>query len=340
MDKIYLKRANKIREDIFGLLDSCQPNLNERVFVKGNMYCCPWEKSVSTSPEVMNSVVDWLLEKGHTVKYGDIVPIKNSAITNYSNGISRKDLMINLNKESNLTNLILDENLSVRIPSFLLEYDILNVPVMKTHAETLLSCACKNLMGLLPKTKDRENIHKKGLDHYIGLLYKGMEGRVKCSVVDGIYSMEGNGPRYGKAVDTNILFAGNNLEAVDNFALTLIGSSRHPEYLEKKDYELITDILLDIKLKSPDALSSKYFTGKPSFGESGVFATMIDKITEIHGDKTNIVFREGDIKEEHVNIAVNNDAKGANFYVNGNSPSRRELRGLLGIVNSRGKNDG
>ncbi|MBU4502792.1 MAG: DUF362 domain-containing protein, partial [Nanoarchaeota archaeon] len=177
--------------------------------------------------------------------------------------------------------------------------------------------------------KDRENIHNKGLDKGIKSLYEVNKRLIKYNVVDSIFVMEGNGPIKGDVKEGNAIFGGRDAECVDSFASTLIDIDEVPGYLETlKDYVLEGDDL-GIRLKGPNLLSDKYYTGKPSLGFLGVFATMLDDIIFALGKNINFVFRGGRPKKNNINIGVN--VPGLDHFVSGNPPSRRDIRKVLGV---------
>ncbi|MBC8418553.1 MAG: DUF362 domain-containing protein [Desulfobacterales bacterium] len=107
----------------------------------------------------------------------------------------------------------------------LLESDFLiNLPVLKTHAQTIVSLGLKNLKGALD-ISSRKKCHSpsKGLslDQYISLL--GEKLPPTLTLIDGIYSLE-RGPGFGgKAHRRDVLIASNNILAADMVGALALG---------------------------------------------------------------------------------------------------------------------
>ena len=122
-----------------------------------------------------------------------------------------------------IVNLTNDEQTQIEIPgakalkkvylsNTILESDlIINLPKLKTHKYATMTCALKNMFGVVPdplRVKYHHDIHQVIAD-LNSLFWNKM-----FVVVDGIRGMEGNGPIYGTPVDMNILmFADNPLYA-------------------------------------------------------------------------------------------------------------------------------
>jgi uncharacterized protein (DUF362 family) len=104
-----------------------------------------------------------------------------------------------------------------------LEADFLiNMPVLKTHSQGILSLGMKNLKGCL-SLKSRKFCHRPdhSLDHYLSLFVERL--RPDLTVLDGIYGLE-KGPFYmGKALRMDALAASTDPLAVDMVGATLAG---------------------------------------------------------------------------------------------------------------------
>lgn len=104
-----------------------------------------------------------------------------------------------------------------------LESDFLiNMPVLKTHNQTILSLGLKNLKGCL-SLKSRRFCHRPdySLEHYLSLFAERLKPAL--TILDGIYGLE-NGPYYGgKAVRMNALAASRDPLAADAAGAFLSG---------------------------------------------------------------------------------------------------------------------
>ena len=114
-------------------------------------------------------------------------------------------------------------------PRFALECDgIINVPKLKTHTLTALTCAVKNLFGLqqggtkanhhVRTANDPERFSRLLVD-----LYQSIKDQVRLNVVDAVVAMEGEGPTTGDPVDLGLIIAGEDAAAVDVVAAAVMG---------------------------------------------------------------------------------------------------------------------
>jgi len=97
---------------------------------------------------------------------------------------------------------------------------IISVPKLKTHDQTEMTCAIKNLKGLLTDNGKKAN-HQEGLFEAVIDLMSAVKPQL--AVVDAIICQEGVGPIFGKPVEMNLIVAGKDLVAVDSTCAQLIG---------------------------------------------------------------------------------------------------------------------
>jgi uncharacterized protein (DUF362 family) len=132
----------------------------------------------------------------------------------------------------------------------ILETDFLiNMPVLKTHNQAVLSLGLKNLKGSL-SLKSRKFCHGRGrsLDHCLSLFAEKLKPAL--TVLDGIYGLE-KGPFYlGKAVAMNAMAASRDPLALDMAGALLAGmdpggvphireyADRHKRSLDPSGYDL------------------------------------------------------------------------------------------------------
>ncbi len=116
----------------------------------------------------------------------------------------------------------------------LMEADILlNLPKIKTHAITCLTCAVKNLFGTIPglaksqwhmRAQTREEFPEFILDFYGAIKALFNNGRRVLHLVDGIIGMEGEGPGpAGTPRRLDMVLAGTDAVAVDRVVAHLTG---------------------------------------------------------------------------------------------------------------------
>ena len=98
---------------------------------------------------------------------------------------------------------------------------IISVPVMKTHDQTEITLALKNLKGLIDD-KDKRRLHQEGVLQGVLDLYQAFQPRL-AAVVDGTFCQEGLGPVHGNTVEMNLIMAGKDLVALDAMAGRVMG---------------------------------------------------------------------------------------------------------------------
>ena len=121
--------------------------------------------------------------------------------------------------------LITDE---IKVSKRFMDADIrINLPVMKTHDQLLVTLGVKNMKGVMPK-------HMKRRFHAIGVV-KGIIDLNKTvpidlTVLDAIVAMEGLGPSFGPKVELNTIVASKDVWALDRVASKMMGFE--PEELD------------------------------------------------------------------------------------------------------------
>jgi uncharacterized protein (DUF362 family) len=97
---------------------------------------------------------------------------------------------------------------------------VISVPKLKTHDQTEMTCAIKNLKGLLTD-REKRTMHRVGL--FDGVVDLMTVVKPALAVVDATICQEGLGPIFGKPVEMNLIVAGKDLVAVDSTCAQLIG---------------------------------------------------------------------------------------------------------------------
>jgi uncharacterized protein (DUF362 family)/NAD-dependent dihydropyrimidine dehydrogenase PreA subunit len=102
---------------------------------------------------------------------------------------------------------------------------IINLPKLKTHSLTLLTCAVKNMFGVMPgfRKGEQHKLYPKPAEfaHMLVHLYKLVTPSL--NIVDAVLAMEGNGPSSGRPRMLGVLMAGEDAVAVDAAAARVIG---------------------------------------------------------------------------------------------------------------------
>ncbi|MCL2853428.1 MAG: DUF362 domain-containing protein [Defluviitaleaceae bacterium] len=201
-----------------------QPNF--KVAVKPNLILArAAEDGATTHPEVVEGIILFLKDFGvRDIKIIESAWVGDSTkrafkVCGYEAlgkryGVELEDL-----KDDSFTARTYD-GLDIQICDEALNTDFLiNVPVLKAHCQTLMTCAMKNLKGCIPDAEKRR-FHSLGLHKPIAVL----NALLKCGyvVVDGICGdlsfEEGGSP-----VEANRIIAGQDLLLIDSFCAELIG---------------------------------------------------------------------------------------------------------------------
>ena len=101
---------------------------------------------------------------------------------------------------------------------------IINMPVMKTHCEAMVSLGIKNLKGIL-SVASRQRCHSDNpssdLHYHIAKLTEML--KPSLTIIDGIFTLE-RGPSYsGEAHRTDVIVASRDLISADKVGATILG---------------------------------------------------------------------------------------------------------------------
>lgn len=227
----YTKMTKELLE--FCRLENVIPEKNMKIGIKPNLVSAVLaEDGATTHPEVVEGLIQYLQEKG----FQDIVILEGSWVGDVTsdafevcgyNALSEKygvplwDMQQDkgLKKECNGLEL----NICERVD----EIDFLiNVPVLKGHCQTRMTCALKNMKGLIPNSEKRR-FHRMGLHKPIGLLSTGIhQDFILVDSICGDLTFEDG----GNPVQQNRLIAAMDPVLCDTFGCTLIGI--HPKDVE------------------------------------------------------------------------------------------------------------
>jgi len=128
-------------------------------------------------------------------------------------------------------------NKDVKVPKICLDAQfIINLPKIKTHIQTGLSIASKNLVGCfkdLDKRKIHINLHKNIVK--INEIIKP-----DLHIVDGLYAMAGDGPADGIPTRLDLIISGKNPFLIDAYCSRLLNFKlnkiKYLEYAHKTNY--------------------------------------------------------------------------------------------------------
>lgn len=240
MPTVALKKTSldTLQDDVLEVLklSGCLERISKggRVILKPNLVTDKPEYiqlGANTSPEVLEALLKILSDVGCRIGIGESetgTPVKGRRLEptwklmGYDILAERygAELLNFTNLERRTVTLETCSEIELELPADILECDLLiDIPKIKTHKYAVLTCAMKNLFGLLPEP--RRIVYHRWLPQIIAGLANLLHPRTIC-LVDGLVGMEGNGPLYGKPVDLKTLLAGQNSWAVDRTVCDLI----------------------------------------------------------------------------------------------------------------------
>jgi len=196
----------------------------ERILLKPNILAAEApEKAVTTHPAVLAGCTRLLREAGVQVCFGD-----SPGLDNPTHAASRSGLreageqsgaeFVPFSAASPMDNPdgALVDSFPVAEPVHACD-GLINLPKMKAHQLTRITGAVKNLFGCIPgKRKALYHVQFQDVFAFSRLLVElNLRLRPRLHVMDGIVSMEGNGPRSGDPRPMHVLIMSEDPVAVD-----------------------------------------------------------------------------------------------------------------------------
>lgn len=118
----------------------------------------------------------------------------------------------------------------VPVPKWLDEVDtVISLPKLKTHTLTALTCATKNVFGLVVG-EAKSMAHARhpsptAMSVFLANVYTAL--RPHLTLVDAITAMEGEGPTNGRPRQVDLILAGADAAAIDAVCARTLGVSPH-----------------------------------------------------------------------------------------------------------------
>ncbi|MCP4603107.1 MAG: DUF362 domain-containing protein [Proteobacteria bacterium] len=254
---------------------------NGTIGIKPNLVLSkPSESGATTDPEIVSAVIEYLHSRG----LRDIIILESSWVGDTTDRAYRVCGYEPLNTRYGvpLIDLKTDTTQKVRAGDFTvdvceralgLKY-LINIPVLKAHCQTRMTCALKNLKGCIPDW-EKQRFHATGLSRPIACLNTIL--KTDLVIVDGIIGdltyEEGGNP-----VHMNRIIAGRDPVLIDAYAATLMGYSPNEiEYIPLAEEMGVgaTDLATAgiIELNQPDILAA-------DISATGIALTLAGYISE------------------------------------------------------------
>ena len=200
----------------------------QNIVIKPNLVCAsPAEFGATTHPEIIEELICYLQEKGYrsiTVMEGSWVGDKTSEafeICGYRKLAEQYGVrLIDTKKEkAQKTDCA---GMELEICRCALEADFLiNVPVLKGHCQTKMTCALKNMKGLIPD-REKRRFHQMGLHDPIAHLNTGI--RQDFILVDDLCG-DPDFEEGGNPLKTDCILAAKDPVLMDAYACEALGWS-------------------------------------------------------------------------------------------------------------------
>ena len=250
-------------------LDALIGSRSSRIVLKPNLVAPSLpEEGATTHVEIVTTIISYLKEKG----FSDITMAEGAWAGASTEDVLRLNGYRKLEKSLGFKivdtkrdkyRIVRKEGIPLEISQTILEADFLiNLPVLKGHCQTGMTCAMKNLKGCLSDRSKRQ-FHQLGLMKPIAALNTVIKpGFTLVDSICGDLDFEEG----GNPVETDRLFAGTDNVLLDIYGAFLLGF--RPEeigYLEEikrmgRNPDLSKAVITE--LNSPSAASSSKPTGE------------------------------------------------------------------------------
>ena len=203
-----------------------QPPKHARIAVKPNLVVPrPSTSGATTDPKLVASIIGYLQEKGHS----DIRIVEGSGVGDSTQRAFKICGYEQISRAYDVPLIDLKRDHAIRKPAHGLDIEVcqevlesdflINVPVLKAHCQTRLTCALKNLKGCIPD-REKRRFHSLGLHRPIAALNTVVKSH--WTIVDGIIGdltfEEGGTP-----IHMGKLIIGTDPVLIDTYALQLLG---------------------------------------------------------------------------------------------------------------------
>ncbi|MDW7650384.1 MAG: DUF362 domain-containing protein [Bacillota bacterium] len=228
MEKLYVMYGAEAEQMAYALLETMDVAgelagmKNPLIGIKPNLVVAqPAEWGATTDPNLVRGVIEYLQQHGFT----NIIILESAWVGDSTEkafdvcGYRKLGVpLFDLKKDESTSFEV--EGTEIHVCKKALEVDyLINMPVLKAHCQTRLTCALKNLKGCVPD-KEKKRFHTLGLHKPIAALNKIL--RANVTVVDGIIgdlTYEGG----GTPVRLNRVLASRDPVLLDTYAAELIG---------------------------------------------------------------------------------------------------------------------
>lgn len=254
------------------------PSRGEKMLVKPNMITAKTsEQGVTTDPRIVKALVELLKENGAIPSVGDS---PGSAYSGRASEVFEKTGMLQVVRESGaefvqfesfppkivyIEGKLID---SIGLASPIFNSKLINVPKLKTHAQTVMTGAIKNLaFGCIPSA-GKSKLHAIGtsserMAKVMIDVYSVIRPLVTVNIMDAVICMDGNGPSAGRVRKVGKILASTDALALDIVSFKMVGViPRNVPYVREAmerglgpsspdEIEIVGELPKDLKFKLP-----------------------------------------------------------------------------------------
>lgn len=257
-------QANEVGQAVWDALDLINPKMNvSKVLIKPNIESgMPPGHSVSTNMFVVDALIEWIRAKRPHVKEISVAEGSRfmdtpTAFKNATYHLPQTSKLIDLN-QSEFTKVVLEKPLEWK--EFFVSKDyldaeyVINAPVCKTHFLSGVSGVMANLVGVLKpqwtnKIPSKDYIYKEFskkeyndktakqiFERRLVDLYSAK--KTDLALIDGTFSMQGNGPINGDVLRTDFIIASEHALLAEELMASVMGFNPNDLYYLKLGLEL------------------------------------------------------------------------------------------------------
>lgn len=219
------KDMAKVILDQLNILDNI-PSKDAIIGIKPNLVVAkPAELGATTSPELVEGVIEYLKSNG----YNNIVILEGAWVGDRTSLAFKVCGYEELSKKYNVPLIDLQkddykdyetEGVTLSVCNSVMEVDyLINMPVLKGHCQTNITCALKNMKGCIPN-KEKRRFHTMGLHKPIAYLNKIL--KQDLIIVDGIIG-DLNFEEGGNPIQMNRVIVGQDPVLIDSYVAQLLG---------------------------------------------------------------------------------------------------------------------
>jgi uncharacterized protein (DUF362 family) len=230
LNRLYIAKNKEPLQMTLDLLNRINPlkdrDKDIKIGIKPNLVCAsPASEGATTHPEIVEGIIIYLLENGFkNIKVVESSWVGDSTkrafkVCGYEDISKKYNIpLIDLKGDDFITKSYKGVEISICKTVYDLDY-LINVPLIKGHCQTKITCALKNLKGLIPD-KEKRRFHTLGLHKPIAYLNALI--KQDLIIADGIcpdpYFEEGGRPHR-----LNRIVAGFDPVLVDCYAAKVLG---------------------------------------------------------------------------------------------------------------------